>query len=155
MTYPEAKDSNQPASAKGSSPVSRKAKLHTAASTADVIQKNNVQNKPIQASKAQTASISPASAQKLSSKDEPKETAFRLDAPSAREVLLAADFTDWEKAPIKMIKGGGGVWHVKTSLAPGRHLYRFLVDGEWRNDPNHGEQVPNPFGTTNSVIEVS
>lgn len=100
----------------------------------------------------------PASLPDASGKSAPneqlKETVFRLDAPSAREVLLAADFTDWDKTPVKMIKGGGGVWHVKVPLSHGRHLYRFIVDGEWRDDPAHSERVANNFGSFNSVINV-
>jgi 1,4-alpha-glucan branching enzyme len=83
-----------------------------------------------------------------------REIQFRLEAPSAHEVLLAADFTNWGKQPIKLIKGGGGVWHAKHSLAPGRHHYRFVVDGVWQDDPHCAERVPNPYGTANSVVEV-
>jgi 1,4-alpha-glucan branching enzyme len=83
-----------------------------------------------------------------------REIQFRLEAPSAHEVLLAADFTNWDKQPIKLIKGGGGVWHAKHSLAPGRHHYRFVVDGVWQDDPHCAERVPNPYGTANSVVEV-
>jgi hypothetical protein len=54
-----------------------------------------------------------------------------------------------------MIKGGGGVWHVITRLKPGRHAYRFLVDGEWHNDPGQPDRIVNDFGTLNSVVEIS
>jgi Glycogen recognition site of AMP-activated protein kinase len=84
-----------------------------------------------------------------------QETTFQFDAPSAKIVLLAGEFTEWEKAPIKMIKGGGGNWHAKVSLAPGRHRYRFLADGEWRNDSARHERVPNPFGTFDNVVEIA
>jgi len=83
-----------------------------------------------------------------------REIQFRLEAPSAHEVLLAADFTNWDKQPIKLIKGGGGVWHAKLSLSPGRHQYRFVVDGVWQDDPHRAEREPNPFGSANSVLEV-
>jgi len=84
----------------------------------------------------------------------PREVQFRLEAPSANEVLLAGDFTNWDKRPIKLIKGGGGVWHVKHSLAPGQYHYRFLVDGVWQDDPHCQELVPNPYGSANSVVEI-
>jgi Glycogen recognition site of AMP-activated protein kinase len=83
-----------------------------------------------------------------------KETTFHFDAPAAKEVFLAGEFTQWDKQPIHLIKGGGGVWHTKVALPPGRHLYRFLVDGQWQNDPVHHERVPNTFGSFNNVIEV-
>jgi|SRR5579872_4132359 len=89
------------------------------------------------------------------SDDVQKETAFRLDAPAAKKVLLAGDFTGWDKSPVRMIKGGGGLWHAKVSLAPGRHLYRFLVDDEWQDDPNQSGREANLFGTFNNVVEIS
>ena len=41
-----------------------------------------------------------------------------------------------------------------SPLPPGTHHYRFLVDGEWRDDPECKMQVPNAFGTRNSVRQV-
>ena len=102
---------------------------------------------PAQKSQPAAQSTAPISA-------EGHETVFHLDAPSANTVLLAGEFTSWDKTPIKMIKGGGGVWHAKVALPPGRHPYRFLVDGQWQNDPVHHERVPNSFGSFNNVIEV-
>ncbi len=83
-----------------------------------------------------------------------KEIVFRLEAPSARNVALAADFTDWEKAPVGMSKGHDGIWQARVSLAQGRHHYKFLVDGRWQEDPKCLNPVPNQFGTSNAVIEV-
>src|SRR5882724_2078621 len=62
-----------------------------------------------------------------------KETVFRLEAPNAKMVLLVGEFSQWERAPVKMIKGNRGIWRALVSLAPGRHTYRFVVDGEWQN----------------------
>jgi hypothetical protein len=83
-----------------------------------------------------------------------QETSFRLEAPSATEVLLVGEFTEWEKSPIKLIKGGGGSWHTKIALPRGRHLYRFLVDGKWQDDPHRPGREPNHFGTTNCFVEI-
>ena len=49
---------------------------------------------------------------------------------------------------------GGGAWKVVVPLPPGTHHYRFLVDGEWRDDAECTLRVPNPFGTENSVRQV-
>ena len=83
-----------------------------------------------------------------------EEAAFQCEAPSAKSVLLAGDFTQWDKKPIKMIQGGGGRWHVKVPLTRGRHTYRFLVDGQWQNDPASHDRVPNGFGSFNNVKDV-
>ncbi|GIX49869.1 MAG: hypothetical protein KatS3mg132_063 [Limisphaera sp.] len=80
---------------------------------------------------------------------------FRFTAPDAMSVLLVGDFTHWQNAPIPMHKGPGGVWEVTVTLPPGIYHYRFLVDGEWRDDPECTLRVPNPFGSQNNVRFVS
>jgi Glycogen recognition site of AMP-activated protein kinase len=82
-------------------------------------------------------------------------TGFHLEAPLAGSVQLAADFTDWEKSPIDLIKSDNGIWQAVVSLPPGDHPYRFLVDGEWCDDPCSLRLVPNPFGTVNAVVRVA
>ncbi|HVY71135.1 MAG TPA: isoamylase early set domain-containing protein [Verrucomicrobiae bacterium] len=79
---------------------------------------------------------------------------FRLIAPRARSVKLAADFTDWEKNALSLQRGGDGEWEVRVTLAPGRYGYRYLVDGKWEDDPHCPRREPNPFGTANAVAEV-
>lgn len=96
-------------------------------------------------------STSPRSDSRLGGR---KEVVFQVGAPSAGMVALAADFTDWDKAPIKMLRLGDGVWQTKVALPQGRHRYKFLVDGRWLEDPHSPERVPNPFGTTDGVIDV-
>jgi Glycogen recognition site of AMP-activated protein kinase len=81
-------------------------------------------------------------------------TQFQLRAPAAGSVKLAADFTDWEKSPLAMNKDDEGMWVASVSLAPGEYAYRFIVDGEWVEDPSPFQSLPNPFGTLNSVIHV-
>lgn len=84
-----------------------------------------------------------------------KEVFFELDASSAKEVLLAGDFTNWEKTPIKLRKGEHGAWYTTVMLAPGQYHYKFVVDGQWKADPCAAENSPNPFGTSDSVLEIS
>ena len=43
---------------------------------------------------------------------------FSFDAPAAQTVLLAGDFTHWQKKPIPLTKQLGGLWKTTTSLAP-------------------------------------
>ncbi len=85
---------------------------------------------------------------------ERREIEFCVKAPAAQSVRLAADFTNWEAFSIQMTKYAGGVWHAAVPLDPGHYAYRFIVDGEWRNDPSCAQSMANPFGTTNSVIHV-
>jgi 1,4-alpha-glucan branching enzyme len=80
---------------------------------------------------------------------------FKLVVPGAKEVLLAGDFTDWATHPKKMkrTKLRGRTYETTVSLPPGRYEYKFIVDGEWIEDPKAAAQ-PNCYGTVNSVCEV-
>jgi 1,4-alpha-glucan branching enzyme len=81
-----------------------------------------------------------------------KSVTFTLDAPSAWTVSIAGTFNNWE--PQALAKGSDGVWRIPLQLAPGTYEYRFLVDAEWRDDPNNPRKRPNEYGGNNSVCEV-
>lgn len=83
-----------------------------------------------------------------------KRVAFVLDAPQAKSVLVTGSFCDWQTQSHWMKKNKAGVWKTTLSLPVGTHEYRFVVDGEWRDDPQCGERVSNPFGTENCVLHV-
>ena len=68
---------------------------------------------------------------------------------------LVGDFTQWQERPINLKKGVDGEWRTAVNLPPGTHLYRFLVDGEWRDDPECMQRVPNPFGGENMTRQVA
>lgn len=80
---------------------------------------------------------------------------FSFSAPDAISVCLVGDFTHWQQTPIPMKRQKGGVWRAAVELEPGTHHYRFLVDGEWRDDPECSLRVPNPYGGENAVRRVS
>lgn len=79
---------------------------------------------------------------------------FSYYAPAAKCVQLVGDFTNWLEQPINMRKGSEGSWWTAVRLEAGTHYYRFLLDGEWRNDPECSLFVPNPFGSQNGVLKV-
>jgi 1,4-alpha-glucan branching enzyme len=79
---------------------------------------------------------------------------FSFRAPEAKSVQLVGDFTQWQEHPINLEKGAGGVWRTVVPLPPGTHHYRFLVDGEWRDDPECTLRAPNPFGGENMTRQV-
>jgi 1,4-alpha-glucan branching enzyme len=80
---------------------------------------------------------------------------FSIYAPGATSVQLVGDFTKWQRHPIHLQKEGPGIWRTEVELEPGEHHYRFLVDGEWRDDPECRLRVPNPYGTQDSVLQVA
>ena len=79
---------------------------------------------------------------------------LKLDAPQAQTVSLAGSFNNWDATKTPMRKGGSGTWIARVFLPPGRHEYRFVVDGNWISDPNAKESVANPHGEANSVVVV-
>ena len=79
---------------------------------------------------------------------------FVLHMPQAHSVAVAGTFNNWSPDLTPMHKGGDGVWRGKMQLAPGRYEYRFVVDGQWMDDPKAQESVPNSYGGRNSVVVV-
>ena len=49
---------------------------------------------------------------------------------------------------MKRVPGG---WEMRLQLEPGRYEYKFIVDGQWMEDPTAAENVTNWYGTLNSV----
>lgn len=82
------------------------------------------------------------------------ETEFSLVAPQAGSVFLSGDFNMWNHSSHPLKKGKDRKWKISLSLDPGQYQYRFLVDGEWQNDPSSTEWVANPFGTSNCLTSV-
>jgi len=84
-----------------------------------------------------------------------KMQTFRFSAPAAQSVLLVGDFTHWQQKGIPLQKDSDGVWTTSVELPPGKHTYRFIVDGDWRDDPECAVRIPNPFGGQDMVREAA
>jgi 1,4-alpha-glucan branching enzyme len=54
-----------------------------------------------------------------------------------------------------MKKDKKGIWKATLALEPGRYEYRFIVDGNWENDPSCSSCVDNEFGGRNCVRVVA
>jgi 1,4-alpha-glucan branching enzyme len=80
-----------------------------------------------------------------------RKVPFEFLAPEAQKVYLAGDFNNWDASSNPMKKYRKGIWKTALSLPPGRYEYRFLVDGNWENDPSCCDCVPNEFGSQNCV----
>jgi len=79
---------------------------------------------------------------------------FKFHAPPGMDVHVAGTFNDWNPTSIKLGHSGKGTYTAVVLLPYGRYEYKFIVNGQWRNGPDSHEQVPNPYGTTNSVLIV-
>ncbi len=72
---------------------------------------------------------------------------FEFTSASARQVCLAGSFNDWRPDASPMLAMGDGRWVKCLTLPPGRYEYRFVVDGQWVDDPKAVEFVANLHGT--------
>lgn len=79
---------------------------------------------------------------------------FQLRAPEARAVFLAGSFNDWDATSLPMPQDEGGIWKTGVDLEAGVYEYRFIVDGEWQDDPECEERCANSFGTCNCLVQV-
>jgi len=84
-----------------------------------------------------------------------KKVSFSIKAPEAKEVILMGDFNNWDPMLQPMENDGNGVWTTSIIVSPGKYEYKFLVDGQWKEDPGNEQTCPNCFGTTNSILDLS
>lgn len=79
---------------------------------------------------------------------------FRFVAgKNVKEVRLTGSFNGWSHQGYRMLNKGNE-WWLPVYLYPGRHTYKFIVDGEWKLDPANPLWEENQFGTGNSVLWV-
>ena len=80
---------------------------------------------------------------------------FSVLYPKATNVCIAGDFNNWQPENTHLSQNGQtGRWTTSIEITGGTYKYRYVVDGQWQQDPynNHVEQ--NPFGEMNSVLEM-
>ena len=72
----------------------------------------------------------------------------------ARQVYLAGDFNQWDASRKRMSKYRDGTFRAKVNLKPGEYQYKFIADGQWLTDTEAPAQVPNSYGTINSLVRI-
>lgn len=78
-----------------------------------------------------------------------------LKEPVAADVKLAGDFNNWiPDGNVITHKEDGETWNKILYLKPGVYQYRFIIDGNWKEDPNNPHIVENPYGGLNSIMRV-
>lgn len=79
---------------------------------------------------------------------------FTLDAYlDAKNVVVTGDFSGWNPEGFRMVKRDGK-WMFPVYLSPGKHLYKFIVDGNWILDPGNKLWEDNEYGTGNSILWI-
>ncbi len=97
-----------------------------------------------------------AVAQRPDSALAPRPVQFVFVSSDARDVSLVGDFNDWDVGATPMRRvSRDGLWSVVVPLAPGRHVYSFVVDGrQWVPDERAPLAPDSEFGGENSIILV-
>lgn len=82
---------------------------------------------------------------------------------STTEVYVPGSFNQWDEKGLPMEYEGENIWSITTPIQSGVHEYKFIVNGEWVNDPgnstildNGNNQVIVPglvFDTENEVVK--
>ena len=84
-----------------------------------------------------------------------KKVSFCLQTKPGSEVFVAGSFNDWNPKQFRLrAVPDDGVFKIALTLPPGRHEYKFIVDGEWRLDPSCSALLSNNQGSLNSVVSV-
>ncbi len=87
-----------------------------------------------------------------------REVMVRFSDSQAGDVRIAGDFNGWvpDKGVRSVIEAENGsrVWTKILHLPPGTYQYRYVVDGEWREDPVNASTAPSATGRVNSVLVV-
>ena len=79
-------------------------------------------------------------------------TTFRLRGyPNARIVALAGSFNNWNQSQLLFAREGDE-WVCRVNLPPGKHQYKFIIDGNWITDPGNRKIVADGRGNMNSLL---
>ncbi|WP_207496795.1 glycogen-binding domain-containing protein [Aridibaculum aurantiacum] len=79
---------------------------------------------------------------------------FRLkNRKNAKAVFVAGDFNNWSSNSQQMRREGDD-WVFDVFLGPGKHRYKFIVDGVWILDPGNKLWEQNEYGNGNSIIWI-
>ena len=111
------------------------------------------------------------STKKTAAATEPKKAEEKKDAEKnvtltcrfepGREVYAVGTFNNWQlwdKSKKMTDKKKDGVYSITLRLQPGRYEYKFFLvtngKGDWTEDVQNFDKVPNAMGTFNSVLNV-
>ncbi|MFH1278849.1 MAG: AAA family ATPase [Candidatus Eisenbacteria bacterium] len=84
-----------------------------------------------------------------------EEVVFRLEAPGAKRVQVAGRFNDWNPARGEMSQDPiSGAWSIRIRIPRGTYQYRYVVDGEWVEDPANERHEFSETGFRNSLVHI-
>lgn len=69
----------------------------------------------------------------------------------ANKVIVTGTFNNWNPSGYTMQRNGDK-WELNIYLPPGKHLYKFIADGQWMIDPANPYWEQNEHNTGNSIL---
>jgi glycosidase len=66
------------------------------------------------------------------------------DAPEISEITVPGSFNGWDNGALAMARQMDGSWTVSVELEPGRHEYKFFINGAWPQDMCNSETWGDP-----------
>jgi 1,4-alpha-glucan branching enzyme len=84
-----------------------------------------------------------------------RRVTFSMEAAGASEVILMGDFNNWNPKSHPMKSDQSGIWSKTVMLPAGTYEYKFLIDGNWRLDPQNVQTCLNCFGSQNNVLNLT
>ena len=80
---------------------------------------------------------------------------FTWEGEIGKNVFVAGSFNNWDATAKQLIdKDGTGHYSCLCLLQPGRHEYKFVVEGEWLLDAGNPQVIDTPLGTQNNWLEI-
>lgn len=109
---------------------------------------------PAPAVASSTTSLRPAADVGADSRPVPKQ--FVLQNSTAKRVSLVGDFNNWNSAAAPLTRDpASGIWTTVVPIAPGRHVYGFMIDDSVLVlDPRAPKTRDPSLGVEGSVIIV-
>jgi len=82
-------------------------------------------------------------------------TTFKLRGYAhANLVVLSGTFNNWDQSQY-VFGREGDEWVCRIDLEPGKHAYKFIVDGNWILDPGNAVTEEDAAGNVNSILVVA
>lgn len=82
-------------------------------------------------------------------------TQFVFESVTASSVAVVGEFNGWGETALPMTRVKDGVWTATVPLAPGRHVYAFVIDGTLLvADPRAPKSEDADYGREGSVVMV-
>jgi len=79
---------------------------------------------------------------------------FEYEDENAQSVFLVGSMNNWNTTATPMEKDENGIWKIVMHLDTGKHIYKFVADGNWHYDQENPNVEDDGYDGSNSVIEI-